>query len=71
MEYGGYLMSKESEAEVIVERIRRLIPLTETLKGIDYDYGMKHAYKDIRDWCFTDEEIKRMEDARKYGEEES
>jgi hypothetical protein len=64
-------MSKESEAEVIVERIRRLIPMTEKLKGIDYDYGMQYAYKDIRDWCFTDEEIKRMEDARKYGEEES
>jgi hypothetical protein len=45
--------------------------MTEKLKGIDYDYGMQHAYKDIRDWCFTDEEIKRMEDARKYGEEES
>lgn len=64
-------MSKESEAEVIVERIKRLVPLTEKLKGIDYDYGMQHAYKAIRDWCFTDEEIKRMEDARKYGEEES
>ena len=58
-------MSKESEAEVIVERIRRLVPLTESLKGIDYDFAMKHAYKSIRDWCFTEEEIKRMEDERK------
>jgi hypothetical protein len=61
-------MSKESEAEVIVERIRRLIPMTEKLKGIDYDYGMKHAYKDIRDWCFTDEEIKRMKEAEDVQE---
>lgn len=55
-------MSKESEAEVIVERIRRLIPLTESLKGIDKEYGMKHAYKAIRDWCFTEEEIKKMKE---------
>lgn len=58
-----------SNSEVIFECIRALIKDTETLKGIDYDNGMRNAYKDIRDWCFSEEEIRRMEDIRKYGTE--